>query len=137
MPAYAGLFRDVIGPWAERLGRRAMGFAERQGVRGVQKGFSTIRSNAGFGWRALKRNPQRMMGVGQLRAMGRVAGAMRPGNIRALGGELGHMGKRWITGAEFTTGKMRSTAMALRGGALLGGVAAADFLNPWGLGWGD
>lgn len=128
-----GLFRNVIGPWARRTGKAAMGWAGGAGG----KGFSTIKSNAGFGWRALKQNPARMMGVNQLRGMGRVARNVRPGNIRELAPELGYMGRRWITGGEFTTGRMRDAAMMTRVGAIAGIPAAADFLNPWGLGWGD
>lgn len=132
-----GLFRNVIGPWARRMGQGAMGWGRGAGI----KGFNTIKSNAGFGWRALKGNPGRMMGVNQLRGMGRVARQLRPGNIESLGPELGYMGKRWMMGGEFTTGRMRDTAMMLRGGGTVGGIAggmaAADFLNPWGLGWGD
>ena len=143
-----GLFRNVIGPWARRMGRSAMGFAE--GVGG--KGFSTIKSNAGIGWSALKSNPKGVMtdiaGVGQLRGIGRMAGNLRPGrftragmgpmsytggNIQTLGPQVGANIGRWATGAGYR-GAARVGVGATRIG---GGMAAADFLNPWGLGFGD
>jgi hypothetical protein len=143
-----GLFRNVIGPWARRTGRAAMGWAE--GAAG--KGFSTMRSNAGIGWAALKANPRGVMsdimGVGQLRGVGRMASNLRPGrftragmgpgyytggNIQTLGPQVGVNFGRWATGAGFTGGARVGVGAARIGGT----AAAADFLNPWGLGWGD
>lgn len=131
-----GLFRNVIGPWAKRAGQTAMGWAS--GVGG--KGFSTIKSNAGIGWAALKSNPKGVMGMGTLRqaGMGFRAGARglyRGDMIRADMGlrmGFGSLGK-WATGGGYT-GAARIGVGAARTGAALG---AADFLNPWGLGWGD
>lgn len=144
-----GLFRNVIGPWARRTGRAAMGWAKGTGGRG----FSTIRSNAGIGWSALKANPRGVaadiMGVGQLHGVGRMAKGLRMptvrpgvgggpaylsgGNITTLGPQVGVNFGRWATGAGYT-----GAARAGVGAARIGGTAAAaDFLNPWGLGWGD
>ena len=125
--ANPGLFKNIIGPWARRLG---------------QRGFGNLKANAGFGWKALKANPSTFMGTGQLRAMGRVAGSMRSGNIRSLGPELGRMAGRWaMGGGVYGSPQMRGAARLFRGGAAAGGIAAggaaADFLNPWGIGWGD
>jgi hypothetical protein len=57
-----------------------------------------------------------------------------------VGRGVGRMGK-WATGAGAGGGGRRVGAAALRMGAVAGGVGAgaatADFLNPWGLGWGD
>jgi hypothetical protein len=104
------------------------------------KGFATIRSNAGIGWSALKSNPRGVMGMGTLRqaGMGFRAGARglyRGDMIRADMGlrmGFGSLGK-WATGGGYT-GAARIGVGAARTGAALG---AADFLNPWGLGWGD
>lgn len=134
-----GLFRNVIGPWAKRTGGAAMGFASRHGA----KGFNTVKSNAGFGWAALKAaGPQRMMGTDQLRNMYGVAKGLTRENYRTVGTELGGMARRWAGGAGFMTPRMQGAARMYRRGAVgaVGGIGAAgavDFLNPWGLGWGD
>jgi hypothetical protein len=133
-----GLFRNVIGPWAKRAGSTAMGWGQRYGG----KGFTTVKSNAGFGWAALKQaGPGRMFGTDQLRNMYGVAKGLRPDNYRTLGPELGGMARRWAGGAGFMTPRMKRAAQIYRGGAaaggVVGGMATADFLNPWGLGWGD
>lgn len=141
---YQGLFRDVIGPWARRTGKAALGWAERMGG----KGFSTMRANAGFGWAALKANPKAVMGIPTLRqAMGgfRSAGvslrgggfesALRGTNVRfgmGMSMGVGSLGK-WATGAGYQGAARYGVGAARVGGA----IAAADFLNPWGLGWGD
>jgi hypothetical protein len=115
-----------------------MGWGERYGG----KGFNTVKSNAGFGWAALKATgPGRMMGVDQLRGMGNVIKGMNTGNFMQSGRELGGMARRWGKGAGFMTPRMKRAAQVYRGGAVaggvVGGIGAADFLNPWGLGWGD
>jgi hypothetical protein len=88
--------------------------------------------------------------------MGEMNAGMRAGNVspeilepmmqRYQGGGMemakgiGRMGK-WAAGAGAGGGGRRVGAAALRMGAVAGGVGAgaatADFLNPWGLGWGD
>jgi hypothetical protein len=134
-----GLFRNVIGPWAKRTGRAAHGWASGAGG----KGFSTIKSNAGFGWAALKATgPQRMMGTDQLLNMWDVAEGLTRENYRTVGTELGGMARRWAGGAGFMTPRMQGAARMYRRGAAgaVGGIGAqraADFLNPWGLGFGD
>ena len=144
-----GLFRNVIGPWARGVAEAGMAWAKGAGG----KGFSTMATNAGIGWSALKSNPKgvasSIMGVGNLRGIGRMAGSLRlprampgagggpgylsGGNITTLGPQVGINFGRWATGAGF-----RGAARAGVGAARIGGTyAAADFLNPWGLGWGD
>jgi hypothetical protein len=131
-----GLFRNVIGPWARRTGRAAMQWAEGAGG----KGFATIKSNAGIGWSALKSNPKGAMGISTLRqaGMGFRAGARGFYRGDMIRGEMGlRMGfgslGKWAAGGGYT-GAGRIGVGAARTGAALG---AADFLNPWGLGWGD
>lgn len=139
-----GLFRDVIGPWAQRVGRGAMEWGSRVGG----KGFSTMKSNAGMGWAALKQNPKGVMGIptlrqaaGGFRSAGRslrgggLESAIRGTNMRfqmGMGMGMGSLGK-WATGGGYTG----AARYAVGAGRIGGALAAADFLNPWGLGWGD
>lgn len=139
-----GLFRNVIGPWARGVAEAGMAWAKGAGG----KGFSTIASNAGIGWSALKSNPKAVLGMPTLRQAvggfrsaatslrgGGLQSAMRGQNLRfGMGMRMGvgSIGK-WAGGAGYTGG-----ARVGVGAARVGGVyAAADFLNPWGLGWGD
>lgn len=127
-----GFFRNVAGPWARGLGRGA-----RVGLRG-SKGFANIRSNIGFGFSALKGDPKTVMGFGQLQALGRQGRALRPGNVMGLGREMGYGLRRWGTAADLTgQGRLRGVALGARAGGVGVGVAGADFLNPWGIGFGD
>lgn len=113
-------------------------------LRGGGKGFATIRSNVGFGWSALKGDPRTVFGTSWLRDIGGMASAMgrnpgtygrEPGMWRMVGRNL----KGWGTATDLRRhGKLRGLAVGARmGGAGIGVPAAADFLNPWGLGWGD
>lgn len=129
-----GLFRNVIGPWARNT--------LRGGRAGATRGYGHLKSNVGFGFSALKGDPKTVMGYGQLTALGRQGRALGPGNALTLGRSMGHTLGRWGTAADLRgQGKLRSLAIGARvaapGTAVLGGAAGLDFLNPWGLGWGD
>ena len=133
-----GLFRNVIGPGIKRFAKGAFGSARTGGGRG----YGFLKSNIGFGFSALKGDPKTVMGFGQLQAMGRQIQAMRPGNMNALGRSTGRTLGRWGSGADLRgQGKLRGLAIGSRvaapGAAFLGAKAGLDFLNPWGLGWGD
>lgn len=104
--------------------------------------FAKMAANLGFNsFRALASS---VGGMGQLRTAGkaymhagRAFGAGRQGAGRAWLGLAGRTAVRW-GGAAGNTGARRGAISAARiGGATLGAGAAADFLNPWGLGWGD
>jgi hypothetical protein len=138
-----GLFRNVIMPWA----KRAMMYGEHYAGVGLSRGHTMLKSNLGTGWAALKSNPRRaasgVLGMGTLRQAGmgfRTAGrAMRRGGgmqdpyVRmGLGMGFGSIGK-WATGGGYTGAARFGVGAARTGGVM----AAADFLNPWGLGWGD
>ncbi len=129
-----GLFRNVIGPWARNT--------LRGGRAGATRGYGYLKSNAGFGFSALKGDPKTVMGYGQLTALGRQGRALRPRNLHTLGPQMAHGVGRWGSAGELAgQGKLRSLAIGARvaapGTAVLGGAAGLDFLNPWGLGWGD
>lgn len=141
MPGKLGLFRDVIGPVvgpvAKWFGRGARWEAKR--------GFGALKSNAGFGWSALKGDPRTVMGLGGLETMGRFArgaGASARGmNPRGVWENMRGFGKAaggWFSAADLAgQGKLRGIAGIARGASIPGAFMAADFLNPWGLGWGD
>jgi hypothetical protein len=83
-----------------------------------------------------------MMGTDQLRNMYGVAKGLTRENYRTVGTELGGMARRWAGGAGFMTPRMQGAARMSRRGAAgavggIGALGAADFLNPWGLGFGD
>lgn len=61
----------------------------------------------------------------------------RMGMARGYYGRAGRAAAGWFGGAGFTGARRGGIAAARIGGAAVGGMAAADFLNPWGLGWGD
>lgn len=125
-----GLFRNVLAPFAKRMGQGAMDYGA--------KGFSSMKANMGYGWSALKSDPKALMGFGDLQAVGRLGRAIRPGNVGALGPQMGRSLRRWGTGADLAgQGGKRGVGVASRWGAVGGAAAGADFLNPWGLGWGD
>ena len=129
-----GLFRNVIGPAAKRM--------YQGGRAGATRGYSSLKANLGFGFSALTGDPKTVMGFGQLTALGRQGQALRPGNVLGLGRQMGYTARRWGTAADLTgQGKLRGLAVAGRiaapGVAFMGAKAGADFLNPWGLGWGD
>jgi len=134
MAGRMGLFRDVIEPWAKRYGRAGSWLG-----RGVaKKGFTDLKSNVGYGFSALKGDPSTVMGMGELEAVGRLGRAIKPGNITALAPQMGRSLRRWGMGADLAgQGRLRGVGVASRLGAIGGGAATADFLNPWGLGWGD
>lgn len=62
------------------------------------------------------------------------------GGMRQMGQGFRRMG-RWATGGGYGRGAGRVGAAAARMGGLgagaVGAGAAMDFMNPWGLGWGD
>lgn len=145
-----GLFRNVIGPWAKKMfqGGRA----------GAGRGFASIKSNVGYGFSALKGDPKTVLGASGLESMGRRLSALRPGrvqsagkggpfgyysgNLREIGGGVLRDFGRWSSASDLAgQGKLRGVAIASRQVAptagLLGLKAGTDFLNPWGLGWGD
>jgi hypothetical protein len=118
-----GLFRDIIGPRA----KNALG-----------RGYTSLKSNLGFGWSALKGDPGTVMGMNQLRGVGTMARHLRPGNIRTMGPEVARGLGRWGSAADLRgQGKLRGLGVASRVGGIGAAAAGADFLNPWGLGWGD
>ncbi len=133
-----GLFRNVIRPWDKRTFGGAMGSVRASATRG----YGYLKSNAGFGFSALKGDPKTVMGHGQLQALGRQGRALRPWNLHTLGPQMGHGVGRWGSAGELAgQGKLRGLAIGARvaapGAAVLGATAGLDFLNPWGLGWGD
>jgi hypothetical protein len=112
------------------------------GRAGAGRGFSSLKSNLGFGFSALKGDPKTVLGFNQLQSLGRNAQAIRPGNVGTLGRSMTRTLGRWGTAADLAgQGKLRALAVGSRiaapGVATLAGLAGADFLNPWGLGWGD
>ncbi len=129
-----GLFRNVVGPWARNM--------LRGGKAGAGRGYGHLKSNAGFGFSALKGDPKTVMGYGQLEALGRQGRALRPWNLHTLGPQMARGVGRWGSAGELAgQGKLRGLAIGSRvaapGVAVLGAGAGLDFLNPWGLGWGD
>lgn len=118
-----GLFRDIIGPRA----KNALG-----------RGYTSLKSNLGFGWSALKNDPGTVLGANQLRGIQRMGQQMRPGNANVMGPEIARGLGRWGSAADLKgQGKLRGLAVASRIGGVASVGAGADFLNPWGLGWGD
>lgn len=104
--------------------------------------FAKMAANMGFNsFRALAST---VGGAGQLRNAGRLF--MKGGRAMGRGaagrgkGYIGMAGRQmaeWGGAAGFSGARRGAIAGARIGGATLGAGAAADFLNPWGLGWGD
>lgn len=129
-----GLFRNVIGPAAKRM--------YQGGRAGATRGYGSLKANLGFGFSALKGDPKTVMGFSQLQHLGRQGRMLQPGNIRGLGPSMGRNFARWGSAGDLAgQGKLRGLAIGARvaapGAAFLGAKAGLDFLNPWGLGWGD
>lgn len=108
------------------MGLKRFGAAARGIGRGAASTFRGAR-NAGAMYQAGMRGPAIGMGMA--------------GGMRQMGAGFRSMG-RWATGAGAgVTGMRRAGVAAGRIGALgagaIGAGAAADFMNPWGLGWGD
>ncbi len=80
------------------------------GIRGAGRGLG--RGVRGIGAGQYAEGSQQILGAG-----------------RRLGG--------WATASGFQGGKRAGAIGARMGGAGFGAGATADFLNPWGLGWGD
>lgn len=99
----------------------------------ANKGFNSFMATAKsfMGWGALKGAGR---GVGRgIRGIG--AGQYAEGSQQILG--AGRRMRGWGTASGFQGGR-RAGAIATRmGGAGFATGATADFLNPWGLGWGD
>ena len=78
------------------------------------------------------------MGLNQLRGVANMGKQVRRGNVRAMGGEMARGLGRWGSAADLRgQGKLRGLGVASRMGGIAGVAAGADFLNPWGLVWGD
>ena len=71
-------------------------------------------------------------GVGTVMGVGKALGARTPRMGMGMRMGVGSIGK-WATGGGYTGARRVGVAAARVGGA----GAAADFMNPWGLGWGD
>ncbi len=84
-----------------------------------------------MGWGAI-RGAGRGLGRG-IRGIG--AGQYAEGSQQILG--AGRRLGGWATASGFQGGRRAGAIAARMGGAGLGAGATADFLNPWGLGWGD
>ncbi len=111
-------------------------------VKGLGRGFSSIKSNAGYGFSALKGDPKTVLGGGVLMPTIRSlqAGEHRAGQLgwRNVMKGAGSNLKTWGSVSDLAgQGRLRGVAGASRAGAVAGGMAGLDFLNPWGLGWGD
>ena len=108
------------------------------GYYGMRRGYSRLRGNVGYGFRALKANPSLVMGFGQPRAAARQGKRLRPRNLFTLGPQVARTMGRWGAASDLAgTGGLRRTAVAARMGTAAGVTSAADYINPWGLGWGD
>lgn len=102
--------------------------------RGLTRGYNTFNAISGFG--------TARAGLGHYRRMVSQVGA---GNLRGAVTSRAFArgaGRAWLTGGDVFAGggfrPMRAGLAATRiGGAAAAGVGVADFLNPWGLGWGD
>lgn len=97
---------------------------------------STLAGNyAKNGWSALKNGGSV---IGDILSASRTAGRNMPGGAAAKGGAaLSTIGKftadAWKGGDTAIKAGMIGAGAGMAGGA----AATADFLNPWGLGWGD
>lgn len=107
------------------MGLRHFGAAARTIGRGGREAYRGA-YGAGKMYQAGMRGPA--IGYGYEAGMGRMARG-----FRGMG--------RWATGAGYRGPGGRFGAIATRGGMMAGGAiaggAALDFMNPWGLGWGD
>lgn len=105
------------------LGLRRFAGAARGIGRGARATYGGVRGGMGM-YRAGMRGPAIGWGA--------------RGGVAEMGQGFRRMG-RWAMGAGYGGG--RAGAIAARGGMMAGGAiaggAALDFMNPWGLGWGD
>ena len=127
------LANEAIQPIAG-LAKNLFGWGRLKGAaRGVGRGFNEMKGAMGemnIAARAGNVSPEMLEPMMQ---------RYQAGGMETAKG-IGRMG-RWATGAGAGGGGRRVGAAALRMGAVAGGIGAAgataDFLNPWGLGWGD
>jgi hypothetical protein len=100
--------------------------------------------------------------AGMSRAVNKINGFVGASSLRAMGSSMRRLGKmdyataygnrgmqasrnfdrefsrlKGTSSRYFAGGRGMARGAALGGGALGAGGATADFLNPWGLGWGD
>lgn len=91
--------------------------------------MSTVKSGASYGANTLKKLPRAFMGAGKA-----AGGFSSMAGWKAGANAVGKGIKRnWQYGTNTQRAGMVGAGVAA-GGA---GMAAADFLNPWGVGWGD
>ncbi len=104
--------------------------------------FAKMAANMGFN--SFRSLASTVGGVGQLRNAGRLfmkggraIGRGRMGRGKGFIGMAGREMAGWAGGAGFTGARRGAISAARIGGTALAAGATADFLNPWGLGFGD
>lgn len=96
----------------------------------LTKGFNYVKSTL--------KGAYNSSAAGQFRSGLRMGAGSMSGaaGIRSMQGAKSYgqgMAGRW----QHSTGMQKAGMAGAYGGAAAGGYAAADFLNPWGLGWAD
>lgn len=92
----------------------------------LNKAFNAIKST-------LKGPAMSQMKSGAMSGLGSLSGAT---GIRSMG-EAKSYGKGIMNRFNNSTGMQKAGMAGSYAGAGMAGAAATDFLNPWGLGWGD
>jgi hypothetical protein len=120
MAGYGGRGAELMGSGGFGRSVQKLGLGAGNFIQGLKQG-----GTMGFGAGGLRGTGARTM----LNAPGRGLMAQGMRDIRAGGRGLAE----WGAGANTTLGQ-RATRL---GGGYVGARAGADFLNPWGIGWGD
>ena len=134
-----GFMSGTAAPWIKGKHttlRSNEGYNSFSAIMGGKR-FSASARMIGRGAKETYRGAQEAGGMMQAGMRGPAVGRAADPGLAMMGKGFKGMGS-WISGAgSGTTGLKRAGVIAARAGAPVTGLAAADFLNPWGLGWGD